>query len=267
MKYLDGALLADYIKTRQQSSVEDLRINHKITPTLAIIVTIDSPVTELYMRLKQKYADDIGIKVVVHRTNMDNIEDLIKTLNDDSSIHGIIIQLPLVEPLKTEVIVNQIDKNKDVDGLGKNTIFDPATPRAILWLLAGYNIDLTGKNILIIGQGKLVGLPLGEMLKKSDIDFTAIDDRVDDLKSLTLNADIIVTATGQPHLIMPNMLKPKTVIVDAGVASENNRTLGDVDESVFDRDDLTITPKKGGVGPLTICALFDNLINATKLLS
>lgn len=267
MKYLDGALLADYIKTRQQSSVEDLRINHKITPTLAIIVTIESSVTELYMRLKQKYADDIGIKVIVHRTNMDNIEELIKTLNDDSSIHGIIVQLPLANPLKTDLIVNIIDKNKDVDGLGKNAQFDPATPRAILWLLAGYNVDLNGKNILIIGQGKLVGLPLGEMLKKSDVDFTAIDDTVEDLKSLTLDSDIIITATGQPHLIMPDMLSPKTVIVDAGVASENNRTLGDVDESVFERDDLTITPQKGGVGPLTICALFDNLINAAKLFS
>lgn len=263
-KYLDGALLADYIKTQQKRMVDDLRINHSTTPHLAIIVTIDSPVTELYIRLKQKYADDLGMKVDIFRTDMLKIAELIKSLNIDESINGIIVQLPLADISRTDEVVNLIDKNKDVDGLGENAEFDPATPKAILWLLAGYNINFSGKKILIIGQGKLVGSPLGEMLTKSDIDFKVADDKVTDLKSLTLDSDIIITATGQPHLIKTDMLRTKTVVVDAGIASENNRTLGDVDESVYDRDDLTITPKKGGVGPLTICALFDNLINATK---
>ncbi len=266
MKYLNGLVLVDYIKSRHQRQVDDLRINHKKYLTLAIVVSIDNPVTELYIRLKQKYAEDIGARALLYRTEMNEINDLIISLNNNKSIHGIIIQLPLADTKKTDEVVSLIDKNKDVDGLSADSKFDPATPKAILWLLAGYNIDFQGKKILIIGNGKLVGAPLSRMLIDSEYDVQTVDDTVQDLKSLTLESDIIITATGSPRLITSDMVNPNTVIVDAGVASENNKTVGDLDDSVYGRDDLTITPKKGGVGPLTVCALFDNLILAAKLL-
>ena len=267
MRYLNGSMLVDYIKTRHQRQVDDLRINHKKVLTLAIIVTIDSPVTELYMKLKQKYAEDIGAKVEIYRTSMNKIEALLESLNNNNLVHGIIIQLPLADISKTELIVNMVNKNKDVDGLTNNSKFDPATPKAILWLLAGYNVDFLGKKILIIGNGRLVGAPLSKMLIDSEYDVTTVDETIKDLTALTLSSDIIITATGKPHLITSGMVNSKTVIVDAGVASDNNKTVGDVDETVYKRDDLVITPVKGGVGPLTVCALFDNLIIAAKSLS
>ena len=123
------------------------------------------------------------------------------------------------------------------------------------------NVDFNGKKILIIGDGKLVGRPLSKSLKNSGYDVTVADRSTIDLTKLTLQSDIIITATGRPAIIYPNMLKQGAVVVDAGVASEDGKIVGDLDETVYERDDLTITPQKGGVGPLTICALFENVIN------
>lgn len=142
--------------------------------------------------------------------------------------------------------------------------FDPATPMAIMWLLAGYNIELAGKNVLLIGRGKLVGAPLEKMLLASGINVTVADRTTQDLSQLTKQADVIITATGSPAILYPDMIKPGAVVVDAGVASEDGKTVGDVAPEVYERDDLTITPAKGGVGPLTVCALFDNVIRAAR---
>jgi methylenetetrahydrofolate dehydrogenase (NADP+)/methenyltetrahydrofolate cyclohydrolase len=174
------------------------------------------------------------------------------------------VQLPLHDPSQTEEIVNMVVPEKDVDALGKNAIFDPATPMAIMWLLAGYNIDLQGKKVLLIGRGKLVGAPLERILTASGIDITVADRETEDLRVETLKADVIITATGSPAILYPDMLKEGAVVVDAGVASEEGKTVGDVAEAVYERDDLTITPQKGGVGPLTVCALFDNVIRAAR---
>jgi methylenetetrahydrofolate dehydrogenase (NADP+)/methenyltetrahydrofolate cyclohydrolase len=130
--------------------------------------------------------------------------------------------------------------------------------------LAGYNIELVGKQILLIGRGKLVGAPLERMLTKSGYDVSVADRNTADLKAETLKADIIVSAAGSPALLFADMIKDKAVVVDAGVASEDGKTVGDVAPEVYERDDITITPVKGGVGPLTVCALFDNVIRAAR---
>jgi methylenetetrahydrofolate dehydrogenase (NADP+)/methenyltetrahydrofolate cyclohydrolase len=135
---------------------------------------------------------------------------------------------------------------------------------AILWLLSGYNIDLMGRNILLIGRGKLVGAPLEKILESSGYKVEVIDREIPDLAQRTKEADIIITAAGSPAIIFPDMIKPGAVVVDAGVASESGKTVGDLDPSVYQRDDLTITPQKGGVGPLTVCALFENVIRAAN---
>ncbi|MGH7239865.1 MAG: bifunctional methylenetetrahydrofolate dehydrogenase/methenyltetrahydrofolate cyclohydrolase, partial [Candidatus Saccharimonadales bacterium] len=159
----------------------------------------------------------------------------------------------------TDEIVNLVTGEKDVDALGAKAKFTPATPNAILWLLAGYNIELAGKKILLIGRGKLVGAPLAEILKSQGLDVEIVGSEIVDLKSKTLAADVIITATGSPSVLKADMIKANTVVVDAGVASESGKTVGDLSEEVYERDDLTITPKKGGVGPLTVCALFENV--------
>jgi methylenetetrahydrofolate dehydrogenase (NADP+)/methenyltetrahydrofolate cyclohydrolase len=264
MKSLNGRELAGFIKERQAQQVRALRQAWHVEPKLAIVVTIDHPAINVYMRMKQKYGADLLIDVDVHKVAQADAPATIKQLNADSTVHGIIVQLPLEDPSKTDEIVNLVTPEKDVDALGKNAIFDPATPMAILWLLAGYNIDLRGKKVLLIGRGKLVGAPLERILKASGIDVSVADRSTKDLQAETLAADVIITATGSPAILYPEIIKEGAVVVDAGVAGEEGKTVGDVAPEVYERDDLSITPTKGGVGPLTICALFDNVIRAAR---
>lgn len=261
MKLLNGSELAGFIKQRHAQQVRALQAN-KIYPKLAIVQAKDDPVINTYVRLKKQYGDDIGVEVDDHILLQADVPDLLKKLNSDESVHGIIVQLPLQDTSATDEIVNLVAPEKDVDALGDKSEFEPATPMAILWLLSGYNIDLKGKHVLLIGRGKLVGAPLEKILNKSSIDVEVIDREIPDLAQHTLDADIIITATGSPALLYPDMIKQGAVVVDAGVASEEGKTIGDLSPEVFKRDDLTITPEKGGVGPLTVCALFENVIRA-----
>jgi methylenetetrahydrofolate dehydrogenase (NADP+) / methenyltetrahydrofolate cyclohydrolase len=265
MKLLNGKELAEYIKERQAREVRALRQAWHVEPKLAIVLTIDHPTINIYMRMKKAYGADILIDVDIHRVAQDDAPALIKKLNQDDSVHGIIVQLPLERPEETEQIVNLVAPEKDVDALGKDAEFDPATPMAILWLLAGYNVDLQmGKKVLLVGRGKLVGQPLERMLKASEVNVWSVDRSTQDLKSETLQADIIITATGSPAILYSDMIKQGAVVVDAGVAGEEGKTVGDLAPDVYERDDLTITPTKGGVGPLTVCALFENVIHAAR---
>jgi len=264
MKILNGSEIAGFIKERQAAQVRNLRQEHHLSPKLAIVVTVDNPVIDVYMRLKKQYGQDILVDVDVHRVSQAEAKDLILKLNTDASVTAIIVQLPLEDPSQTAEIVDIVDPKKDVDALGAGAIYDPATPLAIMWLLAGYNVDLNGKRILLIGRGKLVGAPLERIFKTAGHDVHVADRSTADLKAEALEADIIITAAGSPALLFPDMIKAKAVVVDAGVASEDGKTVGDVAAEVYDRDDLTITPTKGGVGPLTVCALFDNVIRAAR---
>lgn len=264
MKILNGRELADFIKERQAHEVRALRQAWQVQPKLAIIVTIDNPVIDLYVRLKKHYGADILIDVDIHRVEQNEVPALIKKLNDDNSVHGIIIQLPIADTTQTDELVNLVAPAKDVDALGAAAGFDPATPMAIMWLLAGYNVDLAGKKVLLIGRGKLVGAPLERMLKASEIDVMVADRETTDLAAEALEADVIITATGSPAILYSDMIKQGAVVVDAGVASEDGKTVGDLAPEVYERDDLTLTPVKGGVGPLTVCALFENVIRAAR---
>ena len=264
MKVLNGKDLAEFIKERQARAVRALRQAAHVQPKLAIVVTIDHPVINVYVRVKKAYGADILVDVDIHRVRQDEAPALIKKLNKDDSVHGIIVQLPIERPEETDDIVDLVAPEKDVDALGKNATFDPATPMAILWLLAGYNVDLAGKHVLLVGRGKLVGAPLEKMLMASGVNVSVADRQTTDLKSETLQADVIITATGSPAILFPDMIKQGAVVVDAGVAGEEGKTVGDLAPEVYERDDLTLTPTKGGVGPLTVCALFENVIRAAR---
>lgn len=265
MKSLNGKELAGFIQERQAQQVRGLRQAGHVQPKLAIVLTIDHPTINVYVRVKKKYGADILIDVDIYRVAQNDAPALIEKLNKDSTVHGIIVQLPLERPEETDALVNLVAPEKDVDALGKNAQFDPATPMAILWLLAGYNIDLRGKKVLLVGRGKLVGQPLERMLKASDVDVWSVDRSTSDLKAETLKADVIITATGSPAILYSDMIKDGAVVVDAGVAGEEGKTVGDLAPEVYERDDLAITPQKGGVGPLTVCALFENVIHAARL--
>ena len=264
MKLLNGSELAGFIKERQAHAVRALRQAHNTIPKLAIIQTKDDPVINTYVRLKKAYGADILVEVDLHNVNQTEVPELIQELNRDDSVHGIILQLPLEDKTQTDELCDKVSTDKDVDALGKDAVMEPATPMAIMWLLAGYNVELAGKKILLIGDGKLVGRPLSKNLRSSGYDVTVADRETKNLPELTIEADVIITATGRPAIIYPDMVKQGSVVVDAGVASEEGKIVGDLDESMYERDDLTITPKKGGVGPLTICALFENVIKSAN---
>jgi len=262
MKILNGRELADFVKERQAKQVRALRQAHHIYPKLAIVQTIDNPVIDSYVRLKQAYGADILIDVEIYKIDQDQLPGVVERLNSDPSVHGIIIQLPLADESATQASVDLVAPQKDVDGLGMDATLDPATPLAIIWLLAGYNVDLRGRQIAIVGNGRLVGAPLARLWQMSGYDVTVFDEDSKDMESQLPDFDVIVTATGVPGLIGKDSVKQGAVIVDAGTAAEHGKIVGDIAPELRERDDLTITPEKGGVGPLTVAALFDNVIRA-----
>lgn len=310
MKELNGREIADYMKNNQVHSVKSL-ISRKVHPKLVIIRDNSNPVIEKYVQLKQRYGEDIG--VIVEDWLGKNVRELIEKANRDTSVHGVIVQLPLQQSEQLDAVLNMIAPEKDVDGLnnyslhdiksgdfrgdselkitkkyssddiitgvirgnidGKNyssddinseePVFESATATAINWLLAGYDIDLEHKRIAIVGRGRLVGAPLARMWCNSGYQVEVFH-RGSDLERLR-DFEVIVSATGVPRLITSEMVKPGAVVVDAGTASEKSGLVGDVDDEVRKRDDLkALTPRIGGVGPLTVTALFEHVIIAAE---
>lgn len=266
MKILNGKELAGFIKERQAHQVASMSKK----PKLLILRDSDNPVITKYVNLKKQYGEDIGVEVIdvctitsSQANNTDALQEEIFRANNDPSVNGIIIQLPLTDKSKTDELCNLIAPEKDVDGLSENGAYDSATATAILWLLAGYDIKLENKKIALVGRGKLVGMPLYQMFKSSNYDVELFH-RGSDLTKLK-NFDIIISATGVPGLISGDIISPGAILVDAGTASEKGVIKGDLAEEIRDRKDLAaITPKIGGVGPLTVTCLFDHVLQAAQ---
>ncbi|HSX48080.1 MAG TPA: bifunctional 5,10-methylenetetrahydrofolate dehydrogenase/5,10-methenyltetrahydrofolate cyclohydrolase [Candidatus Nanoarchaeia archaeon] len=251
---LEGKNLAEFIKERHYQQMRSF----ERVPKLAIIHASSDPATGSYLKAKQAYGQDLGIAVEVHEParKTEAILELIKKLNRDDSIDGIVVQLPLEKGIATDEVIGAIEPHKDIDGLGPKSKFDPATPTAILWLLSSYQINHKDKLVTVVGQGRLVGEPISRMLQDSGATVICCDEDTKDLKSETLKADIVVTATGQKNLIKPGMVKEGAVVIDAS---------GDVDPKLFENESLKITPTPGGVGPVTVTVLFDNLLRAAQV--
>ena len=272
VKILDGRELAGFIKEKQARQVREMRSKKKF-PKLMIIRDSDNPVIVKYVNLKKHYGEDIGVEVVDQKiagvedeNTLNAAKEIVLAANADQTVSGIIIQLPLKNKDLTDDLVNINSPKKDVDGLNQTVAkaerkFESATATAINWLLSGYDISLTDKKVALIGYGRLVGQPLKRIFDNSGVEAKVFrhDDSLEELKTF----DVIISATGVPHLIKTELVKPGAVIVDAGTASEDGVLVGDVDEPVRERTDLAaITPKIGGVGPLTVSVLFDDVIQA-----
>lgn len=260
---LNGRKLQGFIMERQARQVRNLRQEHNTTPRLVILkCDQSSPVIDAYVRMKVAYADDVFIEVEVVSVATTLLSEKITSANHDPNVHGIIVQLPLDDVSMTDEICNLIVPSKDVDGLGRNASFPSATAEAIDWLLAGYNVDLNCKRITLLGNGKLVGAPLAKLWRGQGHTVTVLDDTSDEIGETLLASDVIVSATGVPRILKSAQVSPGVVVVDAGTASENGQIVGDADPGLRERSDITITPIKGGVGPLTIAVLFDHVIQA-----
>jgi methylenetetrahydrofolate dehydrogenase (NADP+) / methenyltetrahydrofolate cyclohydrolase len=264
MKYLSGANLVDYISERQAKQIRALVQSKNIQPKLAIVNTNSGNLpSQKYIKYKQTRAEELGIQVELHDVDEASARELIQNLANDSTVHGIILQLPLIDPSQTDQLIKLIPPQKDVDGMTDNRLVEPATAQAVLWLLTGYGIDLIDKNILVIGRGRLVGEPLIKMLEQQNLKVHSLDitNTREEVSNAVNNADIIISATGEPGLIKTEMLKDKQVVIDAGTSEDGGELRGDLDPKVYESNlDIKVTPTTGGLGPLTISCLFENLL-------
>jgi methylenetetrahydrofolate dehydrogenase (NADP+)/methenyltetrahydrofolate cyclohydrolase len=254
MRLLDGRAAAGYIKERHVGQALGL----DVPPRLVIVREGEDESVDSYIRAKRSYGADIGVAVEVFSETADTLVERVKALGSYMSVTGVIVQLPLAHPELTDAALAAVPVAKDVDGLAPGSTFEPATPKAIAWLLAAFNVDLAGKTVAVVGQGRLVGAPLSDRLESSGIRVLRLDKSTPDLAAALLTADVIITATGRPGLITSAMIAPNAVVVDAGAPAS------DLAPDVADRTDLTITPNPGGVGPMTVAALFDNLLIAAQ---
>jgi methylenetetrahydrofolate dehydrogenase (NADP+) / methenyltetrahydrofolate cyclohydrolase len=277
MVILDGKKLADEMKTELKTEVFGLK-EKNILPGLAVVLVGDDEASRIYVRHKEKACHELGIQSFSHHL-LENVSEkellnLIFKLNTDKKVHGILVQLPLPKYINETKIIESISPEKDIDcfhpeNIGKLFLneprFLPCTPAGILALLKKYRIEISGRDILIIGKSNIVGKPLSLMLSNLNATVTLAHIKTKNLKEKTLSADIIITAVGRPGLITADMVKQDVVIVDVGMNRDvNGKISGDVDFEKVSKIASHITPVPGGVGPMTIAILMKNTLTATK---
>ncbi len=275
---IDGSKTANEIKKELANEIKNLKKTHNIIPGLATILIGDDPGSKVYVRLKEKACQEIGIysEKIVFPNNVTEAEvfSSIKKLNENDKIHGILVQLPLPDHLEQLRIMEKIKPEKDVDGFnpvnaGKlanrdESGFIPCTPKGILYLLEQILPSLEGKNITIINHSTVIGRPLAMLLLNRDATVTICHIKTDNLKKHTQKADVIITAAGVPNLIKKDMVKDGVIIIDAGFSRVEGKIVGDVDFENLKEKSSYITPPTGGVGPMTIAMLLENTVQAAK---
>jgi methylenetetrahydrofolate dehydrogenase (NADP+)/methenyltetrahydrofolate cyclohydrolase len=270
-KLLDGKLLSQQILEDIKNEIQ----KNKIKLKLSVILIGDEPASSVYVRVKEKACNEVGVNFELVRmpgnASEAKVISKIKELNNDKGVTGILVQLPLPEKMDADKIINTVMPSKDVDGLtavnmeklaqGDETL-GCCTPKGIMELLEKNSINLKGKNIVLVGYGRLVGKPLGLMLKNRNLRFSVCDDQTKNLWEKTRKADILITATGVPNLITDKHVKEGAVVVDAGTAKLGDKIVGDVDFENVKKKASWITPVPGGVGPMTVAMLIRNVVNA-----
>lgn len=275
-RILDGRKLARTLRERIKNQVQVLIEDHKILPALAVVLVGDDPASHIYVANKQKAAEKTGIRSIVHKlpreTSQDELLKLIKKLNDDKKINGILVQLPLPKQIDTATILRAISAAKDVDGLtvenagrlatGQNGLF-PCTPLGCLALIRQARPQVSGLHAVVVGRSNLVGKPMAQLLLRENCTVTVVHSRTPNLAALTKLADIVVVAAGKQGLIKADAIKPGAVVVDVGINRMADGSLtGDVDFAAASAIASDITPVPGGVGPMTIAYLLANTVTA-----
>lgn len=273
MEILDGKELAQKIRTEIKQEVKACLIR----PSLAVIQIGEDLENDVYINNKEKACSEVGIYFrhfkFDDQTPELSIINKIKELNNDEYVNGIIVKLPIPEKYNEKRILNTIINSKDIDGLtdintgrlinGKKTII-PCTPLGIITLLKEYGIEISGKDVCIIGRSKLVGRPLASLLLSEDATVTVCHSKTNDLKSKTLSADIVISAAGVPNLVTADMIKKDAVVVDVGISHVDGKIVGDVKFDEVSKKASYITPVPGGVGPMTIAMLLSNVMTCYK---
>ena len=273
MILLDGKKLSLKLKDELKLKTKEYIDIYNIIPKLVIIMVGNNPASQIYVRNKIKSATYCGIKAEVinleESITNEELINVVEKLNIDNSVHGIIVQLPLPKHINEEMIINTVKAEKDVDGFGiinKGKLFSginclvSATPSGIMKLLKEYNIDLTGKNAVVIGRSNIVGKPMSMLLLNANATVTITHSKTKNLSEITKNADIIIAAVGKANFVTSDMVKEGVVIIDVGINRIDDKIYGDVDFENVKEKASYITPVPGGVGPLTIVSLLENTL-------
>lgn len=275
-KILDGKALAQHLGRNLAEETNSLK-SHGINPKFCVINIGEDPASKVYVCSKRKKAEKIGIKQVVYQLPEDESEEdvlrLIDRLNADAEVAGLMVQLPVPDQIDVDKVIERIDPEKDVDGLtpanigrlwmGKHFV-EPATAAGIIALLDHYQIDLNGKNAVIVGRSNIVGKPLAALMLERNASVSILHSHTRDLGELTRRADILVSAVGKPHMIKAEMVKEGAVVIDVGINRVDGQLMGDVDFDQVKDKASWITPVPGGVGPLTVEFLMEEVIKLTR---
>ncbi len=288
MQILDGVAVSAHIKSQLKQEVEQLKADGGKTPHLAAILVGADPASETYVASKVRTCAELGFESTLLRFDANTTEEQllaeVEKLNADKNVDGILVQLPLPSHILPDVVINNIDPSKDVDGfhpitqgkmlLGQKS-FLPATPYGILLMLEHYNIDVTGKHCVVIGRSNIVGTPMTILLSRNanpgNATVTMCHSKTKNLREITLQADVIVAAIGRPKFVTADMVKDGAIIIDVGInriadatRKSGSRLVGDVDYEGVAPKSSYITPVPGGVGLMTICGLMKNTLEAAR---
>lgn len=271
---LDGQMISKEIKERIKEEVNRLEVK----PKLVVILVGDDDASKIYVRNKIKACENVGIAtedyILPKDTREKELVDLIEKLNKNKEVNGILVQLPLPKHLNEDTIVNTISPIKDVDGLNiinqgnllnRKPVLVPATPKGIITLLKRYFVEIEGKRVVIVGRSKLVGMPLALLFNHTNATVTICHSYTEDLKDITKQADILVSAVGKADFISGDMIKKDAVIVDVGINRQMGHIVGDVNFKEAMEVARLVTPVPKGVGPMTIASLLENVLECYDL--
>ena len=275
---IDGKALAK--KTREELKVECDKLKEEgINPKLAVIMVGDNPASKVYVRNKSKACDEVGVEyeefLLKETTTQEELITLIKKLNNDETIHGILLQSPIPKKLDINEAFKAITYKKDVDGFAPTSVgklcigedtFVSCTPYGVMRMFEEYNIDLTGKDVVILGRSNIVGKPLIQCCLQKNATVTVCHSKTKNLAEHTRRADVVISAIGQSKFVKADMIKEGAIVIDVGInRGEDKKITGDVDFENVKEKASYITPVPGGVGPMTIAMLMNNVIKAAKM--
>lgn len=286
-KLIDGKVISEAV--RREAAEETARLKERTgqAPTLAVVLVGDNPASQSYVASKGKACEEAGLGSITHRlpatATQGAVEELVRTLNADPAVNGILVQLPLPKGLDEEAVLNLISLNKDVDGFhpmnigqlvmkGRTPQFIPCTPAGCIEMLVRSGIEIAGKDAVVVGRSNIVGVPVAALLQNADATVTVCHSRTKDLPAKVRNADIVVAAIGRPEYVRGEWLKPGCAVIDVGInrvadatKKSGARLVGDVNFAEAAEVAGYITPVPGGVGLMTVAMLLANTVRAFKL--
>ena len=270
----------EIVKRKKEELKQEVnRVKEKgVLPKLAVILASDDPASEIYVGKKRKMCEEMGILqeeyILDESTTTQDVVNIVNKLNEDDSVNGILVQLPLYKHIDMDEVLDSISDKKDVDGfhpltlgklfIGEKETFISCTPKGIMTILDDIGTEYIGKHAVVIGRSRIVGKPISQILLKRGATVTICHSKTDDISKYSKMADILIVAVGKPHIVTKDMVKEGAIVVDVGINRVDGKIIGDVDTEEVINVASKITPVPGGVGLTTVLSLLENVVQASK---